>query len=403
VAGYGSTLARSDPSLAVAWFSEHLPATPGDQEQVIPWLSAQYAYVGALNRLRDYEALDIEALHMRDVVDAFEVTNPRTLGRLSQQLANVARRHGDSVAEARHWREAVDYMRQADSAAALAVALNNQAIFLGRNGRYPESEAAFREAIAVYENAGHEDASLAGVLRGYGGLQFRMRQPAAAIDTTRRALALLETPSEAYARFITSLNLVRYQFVAGDLEPMLPTMISSLEAALSELGTDSPVPLRMRTLFAKALVFAGDFDNAARTLGFDTTCNSALPYLHALDALEHSSEQEDRETIWTAVDGLKPAGGATGPSNPQQVLQVMAEHAPFFFDVLDQWRVLDAVMQTGGSVDIPEDVVLKHQDLTRLSTESGELIQEHHAAAVAELASWFQAAWETPRVCLDNT
>ena len=192
IAGIGNVLARTNPVEAVRHFDVHLPALPGSRQALEPWLTAQYAYVGALSRVQEDGRADAATFAMEKVMEQHEVDDPRTRGRLSQLLAGVARRANDAKAEERHRRETVEYMRAANNPSALAVTLSNHAIYVGRQGRFQESEDAFQEALSIFEEAGLQDPTYASVLRSYGGLLFRTGRAAEAIAATRRSLAIFQ-------------------------------------------------------------------------------------------------------------------------------------------------------------------------------------------------------------------
>ncbi len=392
VAGYGGTLARTNPAEAVAWFESNLKPVPEFDAEVVPWISAQYSHIGALTRLRSFEQADALALQMNEVVQRFSVSNPRTLGRLSQMLAGVARRAGDTGEEDKHWQNAVAHMRESGNRSALAVTLSNRAIFLGRNGRYKESDVAFKEAIAQFEDADHQDPSLAGILRSYAGLQFRMGQKSEAIATTRRALDLLQAPEESYARFVARLNLVRYTIVTGDIEQALEVSIEAINAAREDFESDPGVPRRMLSLFAKLLIFGDRNDLAAKALGFEPGCSDNEKLFSVLDPYEAPSEKEARESIWATLKELeaRKQNGALGQTDLENAVTFYQGEAPAFFDVLDHWRAIQTLTGVSGPLPLPTRVREENESLAGLKLRTSMQLANVYRTEVNDIAAYFQ-------------
>ena len=400
IAGLGGTLTRTNPSDAIAYFEAHLPEAPGHQRQVSAWLNAQYSYVGALARMRAFDRADRGTEQMAQVIARFKIETPRIRGRLSQLLAGVARRGGDRAAEDQHWRDAVAYMRHADNPSALAVTLNNQAIHLGRTGRFEESDAAFRDAIDVFESAAHEDPSFAGVLRSYAGLQFRMGRKQAAIATTERALALLDPANEAYARFVAELNLANYTFATGDTGATAAIVGRALTAARSAFDQNSGVPDRMRGLLAKLLLFGGRRDLAARVLNVDhTNCATNEPLYAALDGLEDPAERPQRDQLWRLVDQLGKTPTGTSRTDVGAVLAVYPSELPAFFDVLDHWRVLEALNQAAGPTSLPAQLTRERTRLADLRAQTRTFVARQLGLALDDHVAYFSAEYPNLSTC----
>lgn len=403
VAGLGSVLARTNPVEAVKFFDERLPATPGAEDAVEPWLHAQYYYVGALNRVREFGRADASTFVMADVMEQYGVDDPRTRGRLSQLLAGVARRARDVDAEDRHWRDTVRHMRDAGNPSALAVSLSNRAIFLGRSARYDESEAAFLESLAIFEAAELEkDPTFATVLRGYAGLLFRVGRAEEAIATTERVLTLLEPELQFYARFVAEVNLAQYTLVTGDTGKTLATIDRALGVARREFADDPAIGRRMQRLFAKTMVFGGADDRAAAAIGHaDGECRGGADLLRALETLEHPYDQEARRTVWAAVAALQSEAHAEGleQSDVDGFLDLYDETAPIFFDALDQWRVLDALVGLSPAVAVPPELRQRHAALSRQRMETAALFATYPAGTLADLAAYLNSTMDEPVTC----
>ncbi|MGI9327594.1 MAG: protein kinase domain-containing protein [Pseudomonadales bacterium] len=389
IAGLGNALARTNPSAAVSYFDENLPIGPDSAQEASSWLAAQYAYVGANARLRNYQAADQGTQQMARVIDQFDVSNPRTLGRLSQLLAGVARRSSDSVAEGQHWLDAVAHMRAADKPAALAVTLSNRALYLGRSGQFDASGDAFREAVDIFEQVDHADDSLAGVLRSYAGLQFRMGDADAAIATTQRAMDILGPDAQPYARYIAALNLARYHFVIGDVEQALELVTEALPVALKMFDAQSGVPQRMSGLLAKLLLFAGETGLAATSINVDReSCAEPDDLYTKLDQLEDPAEQQTRKRIWTVLKRLaNPPSGAVRRANLEESIRLLNAEAPAFFDVLDRWRAYEQLAQAVTPDGLPESVRATHQALSVTQRQANQLVATMDRPAIAALVA----------------
>ena len=399
VAGVGSVLARTNPVEAVRYFDAHLPAQPSSARTVEAWLDAQYSYVGSLSRVREFGRADAGAYAMQKAMDAFHIEAPRQRGRLSQLLAGVAKRAGDTEAENRHWQEMVQHMRAADNPSALGVTLNNWAIHLGRTKKYQASEAAFREALSIYEQAGLEDPTYATVLRSYAGLLFRTGRVDEAIAATEKALSLLSPTTQFYARFVAELNLAQYTFVKGDVTATVNVMERALAAARKAFADDPSVPRRMARLFAKTMFFGGAYDLAALSLGYDDgLCRSPKRLGRALEALESSRDQASRKAIWTALRSLedKRRTEAIGAADLAAFLKVYEDRAPAFFDALDHWRVLNRV-QALTAVVLPEALTERYEALESSRRKAETLVRT--TPALVELAQYLQVGAKTPPTC----
>lgn len=403
VAGLGSVLARTNPVEAIGFFDEHLPAAPGGDEAVDAWLDAQYAYVGALNRVREFGRADAGTVAMAEVMQQHDVDNPRRRGRLGQLLAGVARRAGDTAAEDRHWSDAVRHMRAADNPSALAVTLSNRAIFLGRSARYEESEAAFQESLAIFEEAElTEDPTFATVMRGYAGLLFRTDRADEAIAATERVLTLLDPESQFYARFVTEVNLAQFSFATGDTSTTLMAMTRALPVARREFADDPAVARRMQRLFVRTMVFGQAYGEAAAAMGYvDGECRRETELLHALEALEHPADVPARQTLRAALDALQDKSRSEGltPSDLEELLALYAEEAPVFFDVLDEWHVLETLAAPPTGAALPPEHRRRHAALSRRRAETAALIAAHSTGVLPDLAAYLGTTTEEPASC----
>lgn len=403
VAGLGNVLARTNPAEAVKFFDERLPARPTDAAAVEPWMSAQYSYVGALNRVREFGRADAGTFVMAEIVQQYDVDDPRRRARLSQLLAGVARRAGDAATEDRHWSDAVRHMRAANNPSALAVTLSNRAIFLGRSARYDESEAAFLESLAIFEEAGMDtDATFATVLRGYAGLLFRSGRAGEAITTTERALKLLDPGSQFYARFVAEVNLAQYSLVTGDTSKTLVVMTRALPVVRREFADDPSIGRRMQRLFGKTMVFGGAYAEAAMAIGYaDGECRREADLLRALESLEHPADEPARQKVWAALADLRHKSRSEELTQPDLdgFVALYEQEAPVFFDALDQWRVLDALSSTAV---LPPALRQRHAELDAQRAETATLIAAYPAGTLVDLAAYLRSTADKPVSCLQT-
>ena len=392
VAGVGNVLARTNPVEAVAYFAENLPPQPRSDGELDAWLSAQYSYVGALNRLREFDRSDVGLATLADVMNRFDVTDARKRGRLSQLQAAAARRAGDAQAEDEHWESAVTFMRQADAPSALAVTLSNRGINLARQGRYADSEAAFVEAMSIFEDAGLEDPTFATVMRTYAGLLFRTRRTDEAIATVERSLTLLGSTSQHYARFVGELDLAQYAFAKGDIDKALKTMMRSLPAAREAFADEPAVPRRMLKPFVKLLIFGRQRAAAAIALGqAPETCPTEGSLVSATESLEYAGDLDARGAIWSALDSLetKSRSSQLAAADVANFHRFYADTVPAFFDSLDQLRVLDRLAGLPGALD--GEHAKRREMLAQQRRFAEKLLSESFPAESSELAEFFAA------------
>ncbi len=429
VAGLGNTIVRTDPAAAVLFFSEQLPARPATQASAAPWLSATYAKINALTRLRNFQQADAETENMARVAAEFESIEPRTNGRLSQLLAGKARREGDLAAADRHWSDAVTYMQQAGNPFAYAVTLSNQAIHFGRSGRFPDSEETFKKSIAVFAERAPSDPTYANVLRSYAGLLFRDQRQREALNALNQSLDILNTAGgeHGYSRYVTLVNLATYAFSVGEIEQSLAASGDALDLALAEFGGDSELTSRILIVIARLYQFAGRGDVALAIMEKITAGQEiADEYLLALGQTQvdaglvsdaqatlqrlgfPDSDDAKRirvqihcvtEPVGTLSPALAPPRDATGdparhlriwralvtassspePGNDlslQKIAGVYSSNRHAFFDVLDQRRALSAMTslaaQRGGA--LPDDLQRRFDELSALTDKASSLV-----------------------------
>lgn len=398
VAGVGSALARTNPVEAITHFERYLPSQPDSDDDLEAWLDAQYSFVGALNRVREYERADAGTIAMQSVMEQFNVVDPRKRSRLSQLLASAARRAGDLDAEDRHWQETVNYMRQTDNPSALAVVLSNWAIHLGRQRRYEESEVAFQESLSIFEDAGLQDPTFASVLRGYAGLLFRMEHVEEAIAMTERSLDLLAPTTQFYARFVGELNLVQYAFVQGDIEKSLAVMTKSLPAAGEAFADDPAVPRRMLYSFAKLLIFGHQPEMAAAALGGDLlACSTDAVLLASLESLAHPSDQSARASLWAKIEGLTEK--RLSQADLDALGNTYKADRPLFFDAMDQWVFYERIRTMAGSLSIPQEFQNQLEALSVKREKASELITKTHSGVIRELTRYFAETTSQDLAC----
>ncbi len=402
VAGVGNVLARTNPVEAVQYFGRLLPAQPSSEDEMRPWLSAQYSFVGALFRVRRFDRARIESMAMARAVDTFGVTKPRARGQLSLLLAEVARHAGDIDAEARHWTDTIKFMRQANRPSALAIALSNWGVYLTRTERFGAAEAAFSEAMAILEDAGLKDASYANVLRGYAGLLFRMGRIDDAIATTTDALSLLPAEAQPYARFVAELSLAQFTFLKGDAHAALDVMIRALLTARSRFSGDATVARRMSRLFAKVLVFAREPGLARVALGLSGEgCHDEGQVMRALDGLERLSEQTQRRTLWKALDAIE-ARDRTGELQQADLTLFLSgyqQDEPMFFDALDQWRVLDRLASLSRRVSLGPTLTRRYETLHAARGALSARVNSMGAETLYGLVDYLNGAAVGPPSC----
>ena len=396
VAGIGNTLARTDPGAAVAFLSEHLVDAPARQDAAVEWLSAKYAEVNAWIRLRDFEQVDQGAHRMADIARQFEIESPRTLGRINTLLAGAARRAGDLPAADEHWAQAVEYMRLADQPAGHAITLSNMALHFAMTGRYEQSDAVFRQAIAVFREFAPEDSSHADVLRLYAGLLFRMERPEEAIRTLREALSILDPDKHSYAYFVAQTILADFTFVTGDTNAAFDAIKAGLDVALAAFGHDSDVTGRMRPRLARLLVFADQHQQAAVLLGLDETlrCGSDATRLQELhNALRELSDLPTTEASRQAVMSILAAAGGKAQTGALDADAFAATFAAYrdehdvFFDSLDRWRFLNALRDVATAAGLTPNYGLdaELEALASIQAEARAMLTGRRAAEARAL------------------
>ncbi len=452
VAGLGNTFVRENPARAVEFFSEELPDAPASRSAAQAWLSAKYAQVNALTRLRDFERADIAIAQMAAAAERFGVEAPRTRGRLSQLLAGRANRAGDLAGADQHWRDAVAHMREAGNPFALAVILSNRGIFLGRNGRYDESDAVFRQSLAVFDEHSPNDPTHASVLRTYAGLLHRMGQTDASIERLNEALAILDGIDEHYTRYVVLVNLATYTMIAGRIDESLPATIDGMSLALAEFGADSPITRRMLSVFARVLLLGGKHGRALALLAHGAHAEDADDARHlavaeaALDvndlnlaaaSLERVAETgaaasqrvrmrlscalDDRtslnrlladsrvagdgagndlasneakhRSIWAALSGAALSIAAGEPPDAPLIRAIASYRASqhVFLDTLDHWRILRALQRltSAAGSSMPDDLRARIETLSDTAAKTRRLLDTVFAAEVASLFAAF--------------
>lgn len=384
IAGEGNILVRTDPAEAIEFFAEHLPASPASAHAAVDWLSAKYAEVSALIRLRDYAGADAGAHDMARVAEEFGVNAPRSLGRIDQLLAGAARRAGNEAAADEHWASAVSNMRRADAPLGLAVTLSNQALHFGMTGRYEDSEAAFEESIAVFREHSPDDSSHANVLRLYAGLLFRMRRPRDALDTLDQSLSILDPSADSYPYFVAQLNRAGFSFASGDTAITVAAVTDGLDVALAEFGPESDVTQRMFPVLARLLVFADRGSDAARLLGLDEheACAADADRTAAVEErarllADAPAVDASRQAIWQTIVRADEAdaGSAAGEAFAQAVASYRND-ADVFLDALDRRQMLDALTRVAGlnGQSLPLDLQQEAEKLTATRADTMELL-----------------------------
>ena len=287
IAGIGNVLARKDPAAAVEFLTRELPDSPSRDRSKGAWISAQYAAISSLIRLRRYREADEEIATMAAVAERFGIRSFRLRGRLSQLLAGRAERAGDMPGADAHWRDAVRHMRDAENPLALAVILSNRGRHLVRAGDYAGSEASFQEALAVFAEHSPEDPSHASVLRAYAELLVRRGDAGAALERLDEALAILAKNDEAYTRFVVLENVASTALVAVDVERVLDASLTATELAYGALGADPAYVDRASKSLIRLLSFAGAHDRArqlaSRIADPDVAASAATAALAAGD------------------------------------------------------------------------------------------------------------------------
>ncbi|MEM7500412.1 MAG: serine/threonine-protein kinase [Pseudomonadota bacterium] len=398
IAGEGNLLVRTDPVEAIEFFAEHLPPSPTSERSAVDWLSAKYAEVSALIRLRDYEAADTGARDMARVAAELRVSAPRTLGRIDQLLAGAARRAGETEAADEYWDSAVRNMRRADAPLGLAVTLSNQALHFGMTDRYEDSEAAFEESIAVFREHSPDDSSHANVLRLYAGLLFRMRRPEDALDTLDQSLSILDPSADSYPYFIAQLNRAGFSFASGKAEVTFDALANGLDVAFAEFGPESDVTQRMFPVFARLLLFADRAADAARLLGLDES-EACAANVERTAAIEDSARvlndaqavDASRQAIWATIARAEQTADGSGSAEAfTQAVASYRDEANVFIDALDRRHMLDALMRVARKTDqsLPADLQQVAENLTTVQAATVALL---NGAARTRLAGLLDA------------
>lgn len=358
VAGIGNTLARTDPRGAVEHFDAHLPSRPSDDDQATDWLSAKYAYIGALVRLREYDRADTGAADMASVAEDFGVESPITLGRIHQLLAAAARRRGDRDEADRQYQLAVDRTREAEDPSAYAIMLSNQALHYGMTGRYEKADAGFLEAGDIYRENAPNDPSYADILRLHAGLQFRTDRGEQALTTLGEAVAILDPEENAYPYFVAQLNRANFALALGEFDAAFSAIVRGLEAAHAAYGTDSDVTKRMYAPLARLLVFAGSPADAARVVAVDPmpacegntdALDAAIQTLAAVPAVERA-----RSEVWRILGDarLQAERGSLDDTAFRAATDSVLREPNIFFDVLDRARMLSELNDIRAIADL---------------------------------------------------
>ncbi|MEM7276566.1 MAG: serine/threonine-protein kinase [Pseudomonadota bacterium] len=385
IAGLGNILARTDPAEGVAFFDEHLPRSPASSRGASDWLSAKYAQVSALIRLREDEKADLGAKEMASVAREFGVDTPRTLGRIEQLLAGTARRAGDIDAADAHWSAAVGHMRRAEAPLSLAVTLSNQALHYGMTQRYPESETAFQESVEIFQRYEPDNTSHANVLRLYAGLLFRTGRPDDAQAALDSALQILDSSKHGYAVFVAQLNRANFAFASGDTSKAIDAVEQGLQVALPAFGAESDVTRRMSPTLARLLIFAGR-DSEAANLVFAADKSNCETKTRMYDAVElvfskdtrvpgASGRDLFRQTIERLDEPVKSS--ALRQSELDDAMQIYRSSSDVFVNVLDRHQFIQALhnLASVASIDLPADLRSELERLQKIKAHTAAQMQ----------------------------
>ena len=382
VAGMGNLLARTDPSEAVRYLEQNLPERPPNSEATEAWLSGQYAFIGALNRLRAFDRVSELAEVLRQVVQERQLDNPRLLAQYHQINAGLLSRQGDTDAALASWRSAVHFSRIAQTPGAVAIALANYGIAVGRAGDLDASQLAFEEAIEIYDAAGHEDDTLASILRSYAGLLFRMDRYADAQKASGRALSMLDDVHH-YERFLTGLNLLYYAFISGDIEGGLQTIRDVIQPTVIQFPAESTVPERVRGIFAKLLLFSRQPTLARRTLGDGIeACAGYESFLPVLDQYEAPRELEQRASLWQKLERVGQTAGQDRDVLIGDLTQIALQPQLTYFDVFDRWRLLH-----GLQGELTPEAQNKLTELELMRTDAEQMLGHEGRDIAADLVA----------------
>jgi tetratricopeptide (TPR) repeat protein len=359
VAGIGNILTRNDPATALTFFAEHLPKLPASPEGAAEWLSAKYAEVSALIRLRDYAGADQGARDMQRVAVEFSVDAPRTLARIDQLLAGAARRAGDVAAADRHWASSVANMQRAATPIGLAVTLSNQALHFGMTGRFAESEAAFQESIAIFREHAPDHTSHANIQRLYAGLLYRMRRPDEALGALRETLSILDPDEESYTYVVAQIARADVAFAKGDTAQTFAAIEQSSDVAVATFSPNSDVTQRILPVLARLLLFAGYPGEAAQAVGVGSgdSCTVEQGALHEIDAAvsrlaDNTAAETARQTAWSKVHALEQlaADGNLNANAFSNAADELRAWQSVFIDVLDRYQILNALHDLGQQI-----------------------------------------------------
>ncbi|MEO1035299.1 MAG: serine/threonine-protein kinase [Pseudomonadota bacterium] len=449
VAGLGNALVRENPSAALEFFADELDDRPNSVNASDDWLYAQYAAINALMRLRRFDDADREIGRMDEIAEQFGIGDARLRGRFSQLLAGRADRAGDEVAADAHWRDAIRHMRDAENPFALAVMLSNQAMHFGRKGRYDASDAAFQQALAVFDENAPDDPTRASVLRSYAGLLIRRGDASGSIARLNEALAVLSVNDELYTRFVVLVNLGTHALVAGDTDAALDAAVSASELALGSYGGELAYVRRATVPLARTLSFAGDHTNAlrlalARANDEDASSSSILTavlvtlaagnteladeLLSSVDVAPRALQLKLRiacaagaaerlpSVVAEATQALPIAGGADAQELGLWLALVLAADADAdqaalerafgayrsarhpFFDALDRWHALAALTQLANrrGAALPSDIAADFAETADAQRRAAQRILRDDAARLAGLVARFPSATRLP-------
>ncbi len=383
IAGLGNILARTDPAEGVAFFDEHLPRSPSSSRGASDWLSAKYAEVSALIRLREDEKADLGANEMARVATKFGVDTPRTLGRIEQLLAGTARRAGDIAAADAHWSGAVAHMRRADAPLSLAITLSNQALHYGMTQRYSESEAAFQESIEIFQRHEPDNTSHANVLRLYAGLLFRTGRSDDAQVALDGALQILDPEKQGYAVFVAQLNRANFAFASGDTSKAIDAVEQGLQVALAAFGAESDVTRRMLPTLARLLILAGrDGEAANLILAADkSNCEKKTGIYDAVESVLVKDTRvpgaPTRELFRQTIERLNQhsKGDFLDQSELDDALEIYRSSSDVFINVLDRYQFIIALQDISAAANINPSAEL-HSELERLQEVKARTAEE---------------------------
>lgn len=263
ISGLAGALVRKSPAKAVEFLQEHLPTAPEGHSDANAWVAAKYHQAFALIRLDQQAQAEVALSEMEQVMEEYEIQDPRLRAWLHQLLAYRARWDGDDEAAELHLRKNVSYLKEADTPYDYLTALHNLAMQLGQSKRYEDSEQLFLEAIQAWAVISPNNPTLGIQMSNYAGLLFRMGRQDEALTVIQQGISLLAPSSLAYQTYRAQESFANYSFATGDVRLSIEATIAATKIAQDTFGGHADQTMRRWTSLADRAWFIGDTAMAA--------------------------------------------------------------------------------------------------------------------------------------------